>query len=255
MIHKGKVMTAQIIERISSDLKGLIDKHGLSYLEDEPYQVYRELLTARVTDQKTAAALLHVLVSGILADIQIANDPEEMSKTMRRKCSLNKTMADRLARILTSLYSSTHKKEWKRKNQSGLREFLKEEFTIAWNGFAVWDEGNGTVACHYEATIVLAPIEGVSGDKELTQRLKKNPFITKDAIREMFANRLKEYLDDEFEDYCTCEDYYQPAVEDFGYNMNCDLQKWCRDNGFKLVSVEGSGGDDGYEPKCRFVRY
>ena len=54
------------------------------------------------------------------------------------------------------------------------------------------------------------------------------------------------YLDDEFERYCTCEDYYQPVVEDFEFDYY--LEKWCEKNGFEIVSYEGDGHDDGYEP-------
>ena len=244
-------MAAKSIESIAEGLKGIIDKNGPSYLEDEPYKVYRELLNSGAADRKTAAAIIHVLVSGIMESIDSSFDAEEISGTIRRECSLNKRMADRLALILTSLYSGAHKKEWIRKDREGLREFLKEEFVFTWKGFAVWDAGNGTVDCHYEAEIILAPTEEIPKDKELAKWLEKNPFMTKTAIHDLFAKRLKEYLDYEFEDYCTCDDYYQPVVEDFGSNMEYDLPKWCNENGFELVSLEGDGDDNGYEPKHR----
>lgn len=105
--------------------------------------------------------------------------------------------------------------------------------------------------CHYEAEIVLLPTQMIAADKELAGLLKKNPFLTKETIRELFAKRLGKYLDNQFEGYCTADDYYQPVVEDFGINMNYDLPGWCSENGFEFVSCDGNGGDDGYEPKFR----
>ena len=114
-----------------------------------------------------------------------------------------------------------------------------------------WDAGNGTVDCHYEARIVVKPTKAVSEDKELARLLAKNPFTTKEKIRDLFARRLQEYLDHEFDYYCTCEDYYQPVVEDFEDNLEYDVKQWSEKNGFEFVSCDGDGHDDGYEPKFR----
>lgn len=244
-------MAKRTMESIVAKLKTIIDNNGPSYLTDEPYGTYCELLESDAVDGKTAAAILHVLVSGIMADIDFCCDAEQASATIQRECSLNKRMADRLAIIFTSLYSDTHREEWKGKDKEGLRRFLKEKFTCTWKGFAVWDAGNGTVDCHYEAEVVLLPTKGIAKDQELTQQLKKNPFMTSDAIHDLFAKRLRKYLDNQFEDYCTCDDYYQPVVEDFGINIEYDLPAWCKENGFEFISLEGNGDDDGYEPKNR----
>jgi hypothetical protein len=243
-------MVEQATEHIADTLKGIVNQNGPKYLTDEPYLVYTELIESGDADKKTAAALLHCLVNGVIEDTK-CDDAELLSGVIRRECSLNKRMADRLSRILVTLCSGENKKEWKNKDREGLKQFLKEDFACTWQGFAVWDEGNGTVDCHYEATIVLAPTNAISEDKELAQCLKKNPFMTKDAIHGLFAKRLKDYLDYEFEEYCTEDDYYQPVVEDFGLNLEYDLAKWCNDNGFEFVSFEGAGDDGGYEPKFR----
>lgn len=242
---------AKNIENVVYCLKEMIDRNGPSYLADEPYEVFNSLLGTGATDRKTAAAILYVLVSGLLEKLKSECETEVLSEDIRRECGLNKKTADQIANILHSLYSCVHKKEWESKDLEGLRQFLAEEFTFTWKGFAVWDEGNGTVDCHYEAEIVLDPTEAVSEDEELLQRLKKNPFMPKTEIQDLFRNRLKQYLDDEFEDYCTAEDYYPPVVEDFGANMEYDLSEWCKKNGFELVSLDGDGNDDGYEPKFR----
>ena len=242
---------AESIESTVDCLKGMIDRNGPSYLADEPYEVFKELVKAGAADRKRAAALLHILVSGTAQNMDAENDAEVLSEKIQKGCGLNRKTADEAAAILHSLYSNDHKKEWEGKELEGLKQFLAEDFTVTWKGFAVWDNGGGTVDCHYEAEIVLAPEETVAKDKELAQKLKKNPFMTKDEIHKLFSVRLKKYLDAQFEDYCTEDDYYEPVVEDFGVNLDDDLSEWCGKNGFELVSCDGDGDDGGFEPKLR----
>ncbi len=239
------------VEHIVNSLKEMIDRYGPSYLVNKPYEVFQGLIETGAADRKTAAALLYVLVSEAAKDIVSECDRDSLSEEIRSGCGLNKKMADQAADILHALYSSDHKKEWENKELEGLKQFLAEEFTYRWKGFSVWDAGNGTVDCHYDAEIILTPTEAIPADKELAKILKKNPFTTKSEIHDLFAKRLKKYLDDEFEDYCTEDDYYQPVVEDFGDNLEYDLPEWCKKNGFDLVSFDGDGDDDGYEPKFR----
>lgn len=243
------------LESMVECLKGMIDNNGSSYLVDEPYEVYKALVISGKADRKTASAMLHFLVSQTLEYINPDYDAEELSKVIRRECSLNKRMADRIAITMYTLYSGENKKKWKSNELRGLKQFLSEQFICTWKGFAVWDEGNGTVDCRYEARIILVPTKDISIDSELSQHLKKNSFMKKEAIHDLFEKRLKEYLDYQFEEYCTEDDYYQPVVEDYGINLEYDLKKWCEENRFEFVSVEGDGGDDGYEPKYRKGRY
>lgn len=103
--------------------------------------------------------------------------------------------------------------------------------------------------CHYQAQIVLAPTEKAADDKIVLKMLEKNPFMTKEAISRYFEKSLKHYLDDEFEEYCIEDDYYQPVCEEF--DIDDHLSDWCEKYGFELIDWDGDGGDDGYEPKFR----
>ena len=244
-------MAEKKIESIVDALKEIIDQNSPKHLTDEPYRVYAELIESGSADRKTAAALLHFLVSGMLDTADLSCEVEQLSGAIRRECSLNKKMADRLAIILNTLYSQDNKREWRCKDLKGLSQFMKEEFLYKWKGFAVWDEGNGTVDCHYEARIRLKTTETISEDKELVALLARNPFTPKEVIHDLFAKRLQEYLSYEFEEYCTEDDYYPPVVEDFGSNMEYALPEWSKENGFEFVSWEGDGDDGGYEPKFR----
>ena len=90
-------------------------------------------------------------------------------------------------------------------------------------------------------------------DRELRERLEKSPFMPADDIHSYFEKKLREYLDSEFEDYCSDDDYYPPVAEDFGVDY-C-LAKWCKSCGFEVVSCDGSGDTSDFEYEGRYGRY
>ena len=155
-------------------------------------------------------------------------------------------MSEKLSTIFLSLYSIANKEEWKNRKLEGLSQFLKMNFSCIWDGLSIWQTEGGSVDCHYEAEMILRPIDPDCIGKKLSDLLNKNPFMTREAISDFYENDIRNWLDEEFERYCSCEDYYQPVVEDFEFDYY--LAEWCRKNGFEIVSYEGDGHDDGYEP-------
>ena len=123
-------MKARPIEDMVKALKEIVDKNGPNYLAEEPFQVYTELIRSGNADRKTAAALLHLLASGLLETTDPGYDAELLSDSIRKECSLNKRMADRLAIILHTLSSQDNKREWRSKEKEGLTQFLNEDFFI-----------------------------------------------------------------------------------------------------------------------------
>lgn len=230
-------------------LKELIDKNGPTYLTDEPYEVYKELVDTKTADRKTASAVLMLLVNGIIDNVKPGVSFEFLSKYIQQKCGFNKKMADMLAEISLSLHSIENEKDWESKKMEGLARFKKEKLSYQWKGYAVWEVSNGSVTCRYNADIVAKPTEKLNVEKKLEQKLKKNPFMTPEAIGEYYKKKLKEYLDREFEEYVTCDDYYEPLAEDFEAEDYVDI--WCRDNGFELEAFEGDGENEDYEPYLR----
>jgi hypothetical protein len=115
--------------------------------------------------------------------------------------------------------------------------------------------------------IMLTLVRGIERDiknydnsEEASKLIQKECCFNKrmaDRIVEIFLalyskeneNKLGKYLDGEFEEYCTCDDYYQPVVEDF--EIDYYVKEWCKKNGFIVVSCEGDGYDDGYEPSFK----
>ena len=234
------------VETVISSLKGMIDRNGPHHLTNEPYQVYEEPKESGITDGKTAGAILLFLVNGMMDELNRDIDFDSLCKEIQKKCCFNKKMAEKLSTIFLSLYSIANKEEWKNRKLEGLSQFLKMNFSCIWDGLSIWQTEGGSVDCHYEAEMILRPIDPDCIGKKLSDLLNKNPFMTREAITDFYENDIRNWLDEEFERYCSCEDYYQPVVEDFEFDYY--LAEWCRKNGFEIVSYEGDGHDDGYEP-------
>ena len=145
------------VERMIEKLKELIDKNGYDYLTDKPLAVYKELEEAVPNEIITAGAILTLLVCGVCDDAKRIEDKEELSGKLQKKCGFNKKMSDKLADVIQTLYSEDNKAEWKNKREEGLVQFLKNNHTFKWKGFSVWEVGNGSVDCFYNAEIELHP--------------------------------------------------------------------------------------------------
>ena len=237
------------ITDVAEKLKTLIDSNGPGYLSDDPYGVYKELVGSGIADRKTSGALMFLFTTDIPDKIIPDNDASAVSKLIQRECCFNKKMSDRLAEIVLLLHSNENEEEWKNKDMIGLEQFKKERQTYKWEGHSFWRGRNGGIDCHYEAEVVVEPAKDLVIDGELGQQLKKNPFMKTEAIHEFFEKKMFEYLDYEFEEYCTEDDYYEPVVEDF--EIGDYVKDWCKKNGFKMISCRGDGHDDGYEPSFR----
>lgn len=228
-------------------LKEIVDEKSLNYLKDEPYAVYKKLIDYCAADAQMAGAILYFLVSDLTEEARNGTDHEALSGNIRKQCFFNKKMSDALATIFLTLFSADNEQAWKDKDLAGWMQFLEAEFTFNWRGFSMWDYGTGTVSCHYEAEITVHPTEHVKIDRVLAKALENNPFMTKEEIADHYVKIIKDYLTNDFEKYCTEDDYYQPVVEDYFGEDN--LKWWCKKNGLELVKFDGEGWDDGYEPK------
>lgn len=108
----------------------------------------------------------------------------------------------------------------------GLESFKKEKLSIKWKGSALWKTHGGSVDCYYDADIVIKATKALVVYEELSQALHQNPFLKTKDVGIFYEKSLKEYLDYEFEDFCTCDDYYQPVVEDF--EIEYCVEEWCK---------------------------
>lgn len=171
----------EVPNRAAAKMKEMIDPNGPGYLQDKPYETFLELRNSEAADDMTACAILHALVRGAIDDVKPGGDRISLSKAIQDKCSLQGDMADCLADIFLTLYSPSNVEQWDRMRMHGLELFAEKPFDCSWEGFAIWDGGNGTVDCHYRAKIVLSPRRPFTVDGELAQILGQNPFTGAEA--------------------------------------------------------------------------
>mgnify|MGYP006906617628 CR=1 FL=1 len=84
--------------------------------------------------------------------------------------------------------------------------------------------------------------------KTITKLLEKNPFTTADKIYDCFSKRMSKALDEDFEEYVTCEDYYPPVMEDYYMNGEEALKECCGKLGLEVVSFDCDGSMSDFEP-------
>ncbi len=244
VLHDAGAVMAKTNDKIQAILKETIADHGPKAMTDEPYSVYAALLSSKACSRKTAALILYLLASG-MDFAALCPDEEALSAAVRKELALGKKAADSLASIMCSLYSDDNEKEWQEKQFEGLSQFLDGQFVCTWSGSATWRSGGASLDCSYDAEIILQPTKAVQKDKELAALLAKNPFLTKDAIHDLFASRLQKHLDAEFEDDCTAEKYYEPVPEDF--ELEYAVTEWGKENGFDFVECSGDGDTSDYD--------
>jgi hypothetical protein len=234
----------KIEENIIFQLKNIIDINGPEYLTKHPYGAYLELSKTAGSDNKLNGAILCFLVSSLSGSVSSDSDFKVLSQSIQKECGLEKNVAEQVAYIFSELNCCENEAEWREREHEGLNEFLRDKFVYEWDGRAAWGDGNGVIACRYEAEIVLTATVKITEDDKLMELLYENPFLKKEAIYEYFAQKLEAYLDECFEYYCTCEPYYEPNPEDF--HVESDIEEWCKKSGFEMVSCEGYGEASDY---------
>ena len=165
---------------------------------------------------------------------------QDISKA-RKKVQKAKAAYDAAIEELSRLLDEQQKLEAKSR-------ITLDGWTFLWNGESVWDAGNGTVDCTYEAKAVFKPTQDIRGPEIRQLQIAKSGFSQVDLYQAL-EKSLKNILDSEFEDYCQEDDYYQPVVEDF--DAEYYIRKWAEERGLELTAFEGDGFDGGFEPKRR----
>ena len=231
---------------IVSCLKDIIKEFGPNYLNDKPFEVYQDLLKINDVDRITCSAILCTLVNNVVNIDDNFEDIKALSIKIQNLCKLNSKISNELANIFSKLYSKDNKKEFVNIKDNKLKDFLQSKIPILWNGYSVWHYSGGYIECFYKGDILLIPNKNVIKNKDLKMLLIDDPYASVNKIQEHFINELCKYLDNKFDDYCTCEKYYEPVVEEFSFESN--LEDWCNINRFKILKCEGSGYDGGYTP-------
>lgn len=239
-------------------LEEIVEREGVDYLHNEPYEVYLELTDAKVCPKNIAGGILLVLLNEILYnDEDIADDVTAFSETISKECGLNERISKYVACILASLYSEENRRKWSGE-PSEIEEFLSEDMDLEWFGSGYWYGNNTPIECNYDARFTIRPkdhrliLNNLSSYLNITPPMSCDELTTviedeiSNYLDSMFddflmeaENELNEFLDSSFEVLCPPDEYSPPSADDFNCLMH--LNNWCKKNGFMVVSFDGEG--------------
>lgn len=229
-------------------LETFIHNNGPKSLEENPWEAYQALLKDGCTPA-LARLLLYSFVSGI-PHLAEKTTGEDLTKQIQNTCGLMKKKALELSAIYESIYSTESQAARKEQTLAGFRALVQEDaLDLTWEGNTAWHSGGGSVdcTCHGEFTVHVENEELLK--KSFGEDLEKNPYLDEEALIDMLEEELDGTLDNDFEEYCTCDDYYEPYVEEYGVESGEDtLRKFCETHGLALDEYHFDGMTGDFEP-------
>ncbi len=213
-----------------SILKNLISQKGYDYIYDNAHSVYKALLKKGI-ERRIADVTLYALVSETARD-----NKTNIREEVENKLFLNEEMTTVVSDMFSTLYDTKSLSKMKKEEFKGLEEFLKGEWEIKSSGEATWQYRRSTRTDYsYTYKMTIKVVDRALVEKDLKDKLRENPFLKAEDIRSYYENEIDGIICSEFEDYCTCDDYYPPVVEDFPDNIHYEMDKFLPEHGLERI--------------------
>ncbi len=213
-----------------SILKNLISQKGYDYIYDNAHSVYKALLKKGI-ERRIADVTLYALVSETARD-----NKTNIREEVENKLFLNEEMTTVVSDMFSTLYDTKSLSKMKKEEFKGLEEFLKGEWEIKSSGEATWQYRRSTRTDYsYTYKMTIKVVDRALVEKDLKDKLRENPFLKAEDIRSYYENEIDGIICSEFEDYCTCDDYYPPVVEDFPDNIYYEMDKFLPEHGLERI--------------------
>ncbi len=213
-----------------SILKNLISQKGYDYIYDNAHSVYKALLKKGI-ERRIADVTLYALVSETARD-----NKTNIREEVENKLFLNEEMTTVVSDMFSTLYDTKSLSKMKKEEFKGLEEFLKGEWEIKSSGEATWQYRRSTRTDYsYTYKMTIKVVDRALVEKDLKDKLRENPFLKAEDIRSYYENEIDGIICSEFEDYCTCDDYYPPVVEDFPGNIYYEMDKFLPEHGLERI--------------------
>lgn len=219
--------------KIISVLDKRVRTEGYEYIYECAYNVYKTMLEKGI-DRIDAATVLYALASDVGRERK-----DDIREQVAKRLLLDKDGAELINGVFYALYAEESLSVMRKEEYAGLDEFCSAEHEAVIEAEATWCQKRGAkqdYTCTYRLTFRVAERELLV--KDLRDKLRKNPFLKEADIYKHCVGGLKEFIADEFEEYCTCDDYYPPAVEDFPCNCVEEIEDYLRNHGIELISDE-----------------
>ena len=158
---------------------------------------------------------------------------------------VNKKTAKDLASMYLDLFNDGNRRSWDDAKEAGFEEFCTEKWTIEWDGRCDWHvKHGGSYPCSAEASLTIAVCDKEKLHSHLSLELKSNPFLSADDIYSILVTQIEADLDNDMDEYCNADDYYEPYFEEFvgegTYESEAKWKSW----GLEIIEFTGSGDVD-----------
>ena len=233
-------------------LKKYIWENGFEKLSVKPFDVYKAMVKsnkdAHGIDPRTARLVLITLMTKTHEMARNGSSADELTNYIQSEHFVNKKTAKDLTSMYLALFSDENKQSWNDAKETGFKEFCKAEWTIEWDGRCDWHtKHGGSYPCTAEASLTFTVQDAEKLHSHLSTELKANPFLSADDIYSILVKQIETDLDNDMEEYCNADDYYEPYLEEFvGEGTYESEEKW-KSWGLELVDFTGSGDID-FEP-------
>ena len=234
-------------EEVAKVICAIIRDKSIEYLKREPVEVYDALLNSKVKPYSARLVLMSLMCGAVNQVEKKGFDEKVLARFFEKECGLRKEVAADLAQLYSLLFGDGRLQRLKDKELKGLDAFCRKSWTLDVDVDATWECDSGNVDCNYKATVVISGSDKTLVKETVAKELKANPFLKAEEIKTLLEDKLNEVVGDDFEDYVTAEEYYEPIPEDYDENFEDIIEEFCRKNGLCLKSFEGEGHSDGFD--------
>lgn len=200
-------------------------------------------------DERQARLVLITLLSDASVKAREMNE-EDLSKYIQKECCMRKKAADEISAMYKTLFDAENISDWKRRRNYGFREFCSKTWKFNWDGENQWSSGGGHIDCWCTINAEIEVADKGVAKKSVRELLRDNSFTTAEKIYEYYTQKILSALDDDLEEYVTCDEYYPPVMEDYHYNGKYALEECCNKLGLKVVTFDYDGSMSDFEPDC-----
>ena len=227
-------------------LKNYIWKNGFEKLSEEPFDVYKDMVNGNrdkvAIDPKTARLVMITLMSGTHEMARNGCSADEMINHIQSEHFVNKKAAKDLTFLYLALFNDENKKSWNDAKEAGFEEFCRNEWTVEWNGRCDWHiKHGGSFPCSAEGSLTFAVENPDKLHNHLYSELKSNPFLSAKDIYDILEKQIQADLDDDMQEYCDADDYYEPYFDEFVSEGTYDSESEWASWGLKIIEFSGSG--------------
>ncbi|MBO4335226.1 MAG: hypothetical protein J5846_05265 [Desulfovibrio sp.] len=236
---------------IVEDVTKIIVAHGLSFLESQAWTVYTTLLHnnhSQVLAQHILVSLAAKIPTELLSLLPAKGqsgasentkiEHQELIKILTEKCFLNAEATSMLADFYTELFAPKTFAALKKQKGKGFQDFCKKNHEFEWEGSATWVTKFKTSFEYTANMTVIYKVEDKSKVKAaVSDLILENPYIAEEDLAEYFEKYLQEMLDDTFCDYINGDDYYEPVLDEYCFNVEDEINEFLSKYGLALVEL------------------